>query len=665
MFSYNDAFSRNIGWVTEAEQQTLRKKRVAIAGLGGVGGSHLLTLARLGIGRFHVADFDTFEINNFNRQAGATVASLGLAKTDVLARMAKDINPELDIRVFQSGITADNLADFLEDVDLYVDGLDFFAFTARQAVFAACAKYAVPAVTAAPLGMGVAMLSFLPGKMTFEEYFRVRGFPEPEQAIRFLLGVSPAMLQMPYLVDNSRVNFSDKRGPSTGMACQLCAGMAATEGLKILLGRGKVLAAPWGQHFDAYRTKFTRTWRPWGNHNPIQRLALVIARRQFASVATLAQPALTDPQWRPIEKIVDLARWAPSGDNTQPWRFNILDDLRLVVHGFDTRDHCVYDLNGRPSQLAIGAMLETLRIAASGHALRTEIRRRSESEETHPIFDVHLLPAPEIAPSPLIPHITTRSVQRRAMATQMLTIDQKSALEASAGDGYMIVWLDGWRNRLKVARLLFATAKLRLTIPEAYAVHREVIDWQNPQFSPDKVPSRAVGLDPFALTLMRWVMKSWKRVKFFNTYFAGTFLPRVELDLVPGLACAAHFLIVAKKAPPAVIDDYIAAGGAIQRFWLTAAGLGLSMQPEVTPLVFSAYHRAGTRFSAQDAAGEAARNIARSLSDLVSEDLARRAVFMGRIGVGKSVTARSLRLPLRELQAPLAGKPTSTPGHRT
>ncbi|MEF8716971.1 MAG: hypothetical protein V5B44_04180 [Candidatus Accumulibacter necessarius] len=201
----------------------------------------------------------------------------------------------------------------------------------------------------------------------------------------------------------------------------------------------------------------------------------------------------------------------------------------------------------------------------------------------------------------------------------MLTIDQKSALEASAGDGYMIVWLDGWRNRLKVARLLFATAKLRLTIPEAYAVHREVIDWQNPQFSPDKVPSRAVGLDPFALTLMRWVMKSWKRVKFFNTYFAGTFLPRVELDLVPGLACAAHFLIVAKKAPPAVIDDYIAAGGAIQRFWLTAAGLGLSMQPEVTPLVFSAYHRAGTRFSAQDAAGEAARNIARSLSDLVSE----------------------------------------------
>ena len=71
-FSYDNAFARNIGWVTHAEQSVLRDKRVAIAGLGGVGGVHLLTLARLGIGNFHVADFDTFDVANFNRQVGAT-----------------------------------------------------------------------------------------------------------------------------------------------------------------------------------------------------------------------------------------------------------------------------------------------------------------------------------------------------------------------------------------------------------------------------------------------------------------------------------------------------------------------------------------------------------------------------------------------------------------
>ena len=52
MFNYEKAFSRNIGWITKEEQQVLRGKKVAIAGAGGVGGVHLLTLARLGVGNF-------------------------------------------------------------------------------------------------------------------------------------------------------------------------------------------------------------------------------------------------------------------------------------------------------------------------------------------------------------------------------------------------------------------------------------------------------------------------------------------------------------------------------------------------------------------------------------------------------------------------------------
>lgn len=283
-FDYGEAFSRNIGWLTEAEQGALRGKRVAVAGLGGVGGFHVLTLARLGIGAFNLADFDTFALVNFNRQAGATVGTLGRAKIDVIAEMARDINPGADIRAFEAGVSAGNLDAFLSGVDLYVDGLDFFAFPARCATFAACARLGVPAITSAPLGMGVAHLNFLPGRMTFEEYFGLEGWPESEQALRFLLGLSPAMLQRAYLVDPSRVDLAEHRGPSTVMACQLCAGVAATEALKILTGRGKVLAAPWGTHFDAYRQKLARTWRPGGNRNPIQRLALWIARRQLLAM---------------------------------------------------------------------------------------------------------------------------------------------------------------------------------------------------------------------------------------------------------------------------------------------------------------------------------------------------------------------------------------------
>ncbi len=174
-FNYDEAFSRNIGWVTEVEQEALRGKRVAIAGLGGVGGVHLLTLARLGVGRFAIADPDRFDLVNFNRQVGATTQTLGRSKVATLATMAREINPELDIRTFEDGVTPENLDTFLDGADVYVDGLDFFAFDARERVFAACAAKGIPAVTVAPIGMGAALLNFMPGRMTFEKYFRLRG----------------------------------------------------------------------------------------------------------------------------------------------------------------------------------------------------------------------------------------------------------------------------------------------------------------------------------------------------------------------------------------------------------------------------------------------------------------------------------------------------------
>lgn len=280
-FSYSAAFSRNIGWLTQHEQEALRYKRVAIAGLGGVGGSHLVTLTRLGIGAFNLSDFDVFELPNFNRQAGATMSTLGMPKVETLAAAARGINPSLDLRLLPEGITPANIQEFLTGVDLYVDGLDFFAFSAREAIFQACAERGVPAITVAPLGMGAALLNFLPGGMTFEEYFRLQGLPEVEKAIRFLIGLAPALLHRRYLVDKERVNLRERRGPSTAMACQLCAGVAATEALKIFLQRGKVWAAPHGIQFDGYRNKLAHTWRPGGNRHPLNRLAIAIVRRQL------------------------------------------------------------------------------------------------------------------------------------------------------------------------------------------------------------------------------------------------------------------------------------------------------------------------------------------------------------------------------------------------
>lgn len=283
-FDYNSAFSRNIGWVTESEQTRLRNCRVAIGGLGGVGGVHLLTLARLGIGKFNIADFDVFDIVNFNRQVGAGMSSLDRPKLDVMSEMLRDINPDIELKVFPKGVQDENLEAFLDDVDIYVDGLDFFVFDARRKTFAACESRAIPVVTAAPLGLGTALLVFAPGGMSFEDYFGFEGCDEMEMAIRFLVGLSPAMLQRGYVADMARVNLAEKRGPSSIAACQLCAGVAAVEVLKLLLGRPGVKLAPWGSQFDAYRMRYVKTWRPGGHRNPLQRLMRFLVRQQLAKM---------------------------------------------------------------------------------------------------------------------------------------------------------------------------------------------------------------------------------------------------------------------------------------------------------------------------------------------------------------------------------------------
>ncbi|MCV2348582.1 molybdopterin biosynthesis protein MoeY [Paucibacter sp. Y2R2-4] len=326
--------------------------------------------------------------------------------------------------------------------------------------------------------------------------------------------------------------------------------------------------------------------------------------------------------------------------------------MHAAVHGFDTREHCVYDLDGHSSQIAFGALLETIAIAASQFGWQLSITHRQESPESRPVFDLYFEAKPDLAVDPLLSYIERRTVQRRPMSTRALNQDQIRALENAVGPNFSLVWKHGFKNKLATAMLLFRSAKLRLTLPEAFEVHRSVIEWQA-QFSADKIPDQALGSDPLTTRVMRFAMHSWERVHFLNRFLAGTWAPRLQLDLLPGLSCAAHFLMVAHQSPK-TMDDYIEAGRRMQRLWLTVTQLGLSMQPEITPLVFSRYAKDGRTFSREAFANASARQIRDEMQMLVGAQNCDQAVFMGRIGHGPAATSRSLRRPLDELLLPNA-----------
>jgi len=346
-----------------------------------------------------------------------------------------------------------------------------------------------------------------------------------------------------------------------------------------------------------------------------------------------------------LQEIVNLARWAPSGDNTQPWRFVLLPPDCMELHGHDTRADCVYDLEGEASQLSLGALLCTLALAASCHGMAMACQRRPQSPVERPVFDLQFT-ADGRQPDPLAAHIRQRSVQRRAMQTKPLSAAQMARMEAAAGPRHRIVWLGSGAQRWAAARLLFANAGLRLTLPEAYEVHSRIIAWDSTE-SEDRIPDQALGASWPTRKLMRFGLASWQRVHFFNRFLAGTWMPRIELDLVPALACAAHYLLVADREPEG-IDDFLAAGQAVQRIWLTATADGLWQQPEMTPLIFARYARRQVRFTSDSRLAGRAQVLAGMLQNLVGAQ-APRAVWMGRLGHGPAPVARSTRLPLSVL----------------
>jgi len=348
-----------------------------------------------------------------------------------------------------------------------------------------------------------------------------------------------------------------------------------------------------------------------------------------------------------IENILNIARWAPSGDNVQPWRFEIIDNFHFIVHGFDTREHCVYDLDGHPSQMAIGALLENIEIASAEWGYSVEFIYCHDLPETTPTFNVYLKPDSKIASSPLFSYIPIRATQRRRLSAKSLLVEQKRQIEESVTPGYRILWFEGAKTKLKIANFLAKSALIRLSIPEAYEVHKTIIEW-NSRFSEDRIPDQAVGLDPLSLYLMKWALKSWQCTHFISAYLGGTLLPRIQLDWLPSLYCAAHFIIVADRKPETV-GDFIMAGRAMQRVWLTATQLGLQVQPEMTPLIFSRYAREGLRFTTVMKMREAANCLAVKYAALVNPESVECAVFNGRMGCGKAAYSRSLRLPLEKL----------------
>lgn len=146
-----EQFARTELLLGKAAMERLRRSRVAVFGIGGVGGHVCEALARSGIGAFDLVDNDRVSLTNLNRQLIATIKTIGRCKVAVMRERILDINPEAEIRTHECFFLPENADAFpFEDYDYVVDAVD--TVTAKIALVMRAQEKNVPIISSMGAG---------------------------------------------------------------------------------------------------------------------------------------------------------------------------------------------------------------------------------------------------------------------------------------------------------------------------------------------------------------------------------------------------------------------------------------------------------------------------------------------------------------------------------
>lgn len=146
-----EAFSRTQMLLGREAMDKLSRSRVAVFGIGGVGGYVCEALSRSGVGAFDLVDSDRVSLTNLNRQIIATRKTIGQYKVDVMRERILDINPEAQIRVYRSFFLPENADSFpFGEYDYVVDAVD--TVTAKLELIMRAREYGIPVISSMGAG---------------------------------------------------------------------------------------------------------------------------------------------------------------------------------------------------------------------------------------------------------------------------------------------------------------------------------------------------------------------------------------------------------------------------------------------------------------------------------------------------------------------------------
>lgn len=233
-----EQFDRNLGFINQAEHELLQSSTVSIAGTGGDGGELAVVLAQLGVGRFRLADPEVFEVNNLNRQAGASFNTIGRNKAVVISEIIKDINPCAEVVLFTEGVTQENVNDFIKGSNLVIDETEFTHHELGVMIARAARSYNLPVLMTLNIGFGSYTTSFDPSGKTFESYLGLSQSASLEEIAQESVQLSRWVPHIPSYSDINnfkKVALGEVPTPSVSTGVKIGVAEASTQALAHLL----------------------------------------------------------------------------------------------------------------------------------------------------------------------------------------------------------------------------------------------------------------------------------------------------------------------------------------------------------------------------------------------------------------------------------------------
>ena len=587
--------SRNLYKITPQEQSDLSNKIVGVVGLS-VGQSVAITMSiERNYGTIRIADFDTLELTNLNRIRRG-LDSLGLAKTTMVAREILEIDPFLNVEIFDKGITEDNIGEFLEGsgkMDLLIEECDSLDIKILARLEAKKRNIPVLMDTSDKGMIDIERFDLEPDREIFHGKIKIEDPSDLkdltfEEKIPFVFELIGAR-KMSYRLKSSMIEVGETVTTWPQLASDVTLGGAITAKIarQILLGENV--------KSGRFYTESEEEWIEKDREEEVE-----VPKDDHTSSFEAISNELDAIQGSSevnndfAEKLIVKAILAPSAGNVQPWKI-IRKESQFFVFLDPTRIGFFGDYHYQASLLSVGGVVRNMRLYGLENGLETLVEWYPKTDNKLLVAQVAFRKSAEVQQDQLSQFIDTRHTNRQEFVPVEISDDFKRELnEIESNYPDLKIHLVTDESAIKdLADCIGKCDTQRILDKNGHKGFFAEIRWNDEiaKRTGDGIDIETVDITPSERAGFE-IAKDWKAVELLSELDLGKAFGSLSKDVL--LSSSAAILISGKEFSQKMV---LQGGELMQDVWLLGTKYDYAMQPLLSSCLFyNMYNHGGEKY---------------------------------------------------------------------